>query len=134
MLASGKGGASWLLVAGAISTGLGFMSCVALVPRVLVWSRGLANLLVISGVLLVATGWVLLGAGISRPGRRWRGVLGGCAAYFLTGVVWTVGFVLIDPWQVDYSQVNLLQFVVYSVFLWPYAGTYAFNWFGLGGL
>lgn len=124
---------AWL-ASGGLATALGFVLCAAFVPRILAASRGIANALVLLGTALVAGGWILIGMGIAGPARRWRGVALGSLAYLAAGAVWTLGFVLVDPWQVDYSRVNLLQFVLYSVLLWPYAAAYTFDWFGLGGI
>lgn len=95
---------------------------------------GLANALVVLAVLLIAGGWMLVGAGTRRFGGRIGGAVFGLLAYLLAGVLWTAGFVLIDPWQVDFRQVDLVRFIVYSVLLWPYALVYTFDWLGLGGI
>ncbi len=124
---------AWL-ASGGLATALGLALCAAFVPRILAASRGIANALVVLGTVLVAGGWILIGMGVAGPAHRWRGAALGLVAYLAAGAVWTIGFVLVDPWQVDYSRVNLLQFVLYSVLLWPYAAAYTFDWFGLGGI
>ncbi|GBD19745.1 hypothetical protein HRbin28_00179 [bacterium HR28] len=119
---------------GGLVTVLGFALCAVVVPRVLVNSRGLANLLVVLAAFLIAGSWMLVGAGTRRFGGRIWGALFGLFAYLFAGVLWTAGFVLIDPWQVDFRQVDLVRFIVYSVLLWPYALVYTFDWLGLGGI
>ncbi|MFN3338005.1 MAG: hypothetical protein ACK42I_10965 [Thermomicrobium sp.] len=119
---------------GGLVTVLGFVLCAVVVPRVLVNSRGIANAFVVLAAFLIAAGWMLVGAGTSRFGGRIWGALFGLLAYLFAGVLWTAGFVLIDPWQVDFRQVDLVRFLVYSVLLWPYALVYTFDWLGLGGI
>lgn len=119
---------------GGLVTVLGFALCAVIVPRVLVSSTGLANVLVILAASLIAGSWMLVGAGTRRFGGRIWGALFGLLAYLFVGALWTAGFVLIDPWEVDFRQIDLIRFILYSVFLWPYALVYTFDWFGLGGI
>jgi len=123
-----------VVTTGGLVTVLGFAVCAVVVPRILATSRGLANALVVLAALLIAGGWMLVGAGTRRFGGRIGGAVFGLLAYLLAGVLWTAGFVLIDPWQVDFRQVDLVRFIVYSVLLWPYALVYTFDWLGLGGI
>jgi hypothetical protein len=119
----------WVAV---LATAVGLAVSAVLVPRALATSRGLANLLAVASALLVAAGWI--GGGVtSWRGARWRGALFGLAAYLVAGSAWTAGFVLLDPWQVDYGRVDIVRFALYSVLLWPFALTYTLDWFGLGG-
>jgi len=119
----------WVAV---LATAVGLAVSAALVPRTLATSRGLANLLAVASALLVATGWIVGGVASWR-GTGWRGALVGLVAYLVAGSAWTAGFVLFDPWQVDYGRVDVVRFVLYSVLLWPFVLTYTFDWFGLGG-
>ncbi|MCS7246481.1 MAG: hypothetical protein NZ696_02620 [Thermomicrobium sp.] len=122
-----------VVATGALVTVFGFALCAAVVPRVLASSSGFANLLVVVAGVLIAGSWMLVGAETWRFGGRIWGAFFGFLAYLLAGVVWTAGFVLVDPWQVDFRQVDLVRFVAYSVLLWPYALVYTFEWFGLAG-
>ena len=119
----------WVAV---LATAVGLAVSAVLVPRALATSRGLANLLAVASALLVAAGWIG-GVVTSWRGDRWRGALFGLAAYLVVGSAWTAGFVLLDPWQVDYGRVDIVRFALYSVLLWPFVLTYTFDWFGLGG-
>jgi hypothetical protein len=123
-----------LLAAGIAVALAGFVLGTMTVPWLAPLSRVAANLAVIVGMAAVATGWALVGVGLTSGGRRWRGALLGLLAYCVAGALWTAVFVLLDPWAVDYGSVELARFVAYSVLLWPYAVAYTAGWFGLGGL
>jgi NADH:ubiquinone oxidoreductase subunit 3 (subunit A) len=87
-----------------------------------------AEYAVLGGVGMFLAGWVLCGIALS-PGSR-RGLVVALGFYLLIGIVWTVSFALINPWAVDFSRVNTALFVLYSVFLWPFAIAFAFGLFG----
>lgn len=113
---------------------LGFLLSTVPVPWLVPVSRLVGNLVVLVGTVSVALGWAAIGAGLAPAGRRRRGALLGLLAYGVAGALWTVAFLLLDPWAVDYGRVDLVRFVLYSVLFWPYALAYTAGWFGLAGL
>lgn len=92
----------------------------------------LANLAIFIGVGLFALGWVLVGAGLRPRGSARSGALLAAALYIAIGALWTTGFVLVNPWETDFSQTNLALLLGYSIFLWPFAMAFVFGLFGLG--
>ncbi|MBX6754180.1 MAG: hypothetical protein IRY86_08105 [Thermorudis peleae] len=87
-----------------------------------------AEYAVLGGVGMFLAGWSLCGTALT-PGSR-RGLMVALGLYLLIGIVWTVSFAVINPWAVDFSRVNTALFVLYSVFLWPFAIAFAFGLFG----
>lgn len=92
----------------------------------------LGNLAIFAGVGFFALGWVVAGAGLRLGGSARRGAVTAVAAYLGVGALWTAGFVLVNPWGTDFSQVNLALLLGYSVVLWPFAVAFVFGLFGLG--
>lgn len=90
------------------------------------------NLAIFAGVGLFALGWVLVGAGLRPWGSAWRGALLAAFLYVAVGALWTAGFVLVNPWDTDFTQTNLALLLGYSIFLWPFAMAFVFGLFGLG--
>ncbi len=90
------------------------------------------NLAIFAGVGLFALGWVLVGTGLRPWGSARRGALLAAALYVAVGALWTTGFVLVNPWDTDFTQTNLVLLLGYSIFLWPFAMAFVFGLFGLG--
>ena len=53
-------------------------------PQMLSWLPG--------GVILFATGWVLIGTGLSPQGQAWRGMILAVILYILIGIGWVTAF------------------------------------------
>ncbi len=92
-------------------------------PQMLSW-------LPLGGVILFATGWVLIGAGLGPQGQAWRGMLLAVILYILIGIGWVTVFnvglgakfpeILLEP-----------DFLLVALF-WPLQVAQALGIFGLG--
>jgi hypothetical protein len=89
------------------------------------------NVSVLAGSGLFALGWVVAGAGMGLGGSARRSAVLAAALYLAAGALWTTGFVLVNPWQTDFTQTNLVLLLGYSVLLWPFAVAFVL---GLSGL
>ena len=131
----GKGGAILLPHYALIGSGFGAMAIGILwfgvfrhlapqvQPQVLPW-------LLLGGVILFATGWVLIGAGLGLQGQAWRGMIVAVALYILVGIGWVVAFNAGLGTKIIDMLFDPTLFLM--ALIWPLQVAQALGIFGLG--
>jgi len=118
-----------------IGTGLGVMAIGILelgvfryfAPRV---QPSILSWLPLGGVILFATGWVLIGSGLGLQRQAWRGMALAIILYIVIGVGWVVAFNV--GLGAKFPEMMLEPTFLPIVLVWPLQVAQALGIFGLG--
>jgi len=131
----GKGGVIFIPNYPSIGAGLGVMAIGILglgafryfaprvQPTILPW-------LPLGGVILFATGWLLIGTGLGLQGQAWRGMALAIILYIVIGVGWVIAFNV--GLGAKFPEMVLEPTFLLMVLVWPLQVAQALGIFGLG--
>lgn len=92
-------------------------------PQMLSW-------LPLGGVILFATGWVLIGTGLGPQGQAWRGMILAVILYILIGIGWVTVFNV--GLGAKFPEIVLEPNFLLIALAWPFQVAQALGIFGLG--